>query len=427
MEIRSYMKSIQDSIGYVLTSEGYSARVLRVKQGPLTLSYRIQLIEAKAGDMERVLGFSSIFETYTGIGPVRVTKEIGTVAIEFPSPDPVTPHGSLLSAKGQGANLCIGFDTWGDPVFLTLPRYPNLLISGPPRSGKTSAMRSIVYAALRTSQGKVNVSICAEKVEYWKAFSKVQGFAGLYAQRETINPFLHSLAEEMRSYAAEGKRFSPVRILVLDDLISILSGNGEVRDDLKALVSTGGSVGCYVFMGTQSVGSKEGTGGLVVEDNVPARLLYRASSRSSAARGTGEGAEGLADLTDTQGDALFKLGHRSTRVATGFVTDQDIIEDLPPRLNGEFVAQFATTETKSQTPPILEINLPRIKPARLLSESEAETVRLWLKGRKERGQKYSKNEVLTTMFGGKNSVLDSYLMQALGNEAEIYFPRKVLA
>lgn len=426
MTLLNHMKGLSDIIGYVLMQEQISARCLRVKQGPLTLSFKIQLLNPKRGDDDRVLRLASMLESYSGVGPVRVSRDIASIIIEFPSPDPVTPHASLLAQKTKGSMVCVGFDRWGEPVYLTLPSFPNLLVSGPPRSGKSSAMRSLVYASVKSAnqrEVKVNFAICAEKTHYWEAFRNIQGFSGLFSTQEETNAGLSMIVQEMRQLVSQRERFRPALVVVLDDLTSLLSGNSELSDDLSALVTTGGSAGCYVLIGTQTTGSRAGTGGQKVEDSIMARLIYRTSSRSAAARSTGGDSKGIDQLSTVKGDALFVLGEQATRVATGYVTDEDIVRDLPKRTHSvKYVLEqkfpkIRGVQEEVQNLPIYgntDVHpLPKIKPARRLTEEEAQEVRSWVEGKEQKGEGWSKRQLLFALFDGKNDKLSQYLDEAL--------------
>lgn len=452
MDLKAYMYQLGEIIGFTLTSEGFGARLLRAKQGPMTLNYKIQLERPKQGDIEKVLRMGPLLESQTNLAPVRLSREVGSIVVEFPSPEPVTPHASLLASETQGATLCVGFNRWGEPVFLSLPRFPNLLVSGPPGSGKSSSMRSMAYSAILRSNSekevKVELVVCAEKIEHWSAFETVQGYAGFFTTQSDINKFLRTIAGEMRQLAANNQRFEPAKLVILDDLMSILSGNSEAVSDIVTLVSVGRAVGVYILIGTQSVGSKAGTGGQQIEDNMVARLLYRASSRSAAARATGESSEGLDALTTQPGDALLVMGHEKIRIATGYVTNEDIIKDLPRRnrrprylglLGSNQPGQVANptpvhrgSQVVTQEPPTVQSQvthasmpeLPQVRPARALTNQEAAEVLAWLVEARKRGVKISKNHVLMTVFGGKNDKLNRFLMDALGSDGVVYFPPK---
>lgn len=431
-ELISYMQSLSQVIGTSLKAEGISGQLVRAKQGPLTLTYKVHLVNAKHGQIQRAKMLSELMESYSGIGPVRVVFSLGQLIVEFPSPVICTPHASLLASYSKGANLAIGFDHWGDPVHLNLSRYPNLLVVGPPRSGKSSAMRSLVYSALRMSNTqniKVELTICAEKTEFWNSYKDVRGFGGMLIEKEEVTRFLSSLYEEMVYKARNNERFNPVQLVVVDDLMSLLIDNSEMSTALYGLVSTGGSVGVYVLIGTQSAGSKAGTGGIAVEDSIAAKILYRATSNSSAARSTGEGSEGLSSLTMQQGDALFVLGTQKVRVATGHVTDEDVQEDLPKR---DHLVRYENLQNKNKSIQHRGVDLrqielpslPKIKPARTLTKDEAEQVLDYLDVAQETKQKYSQRQILLALFDGKNATYTNYLKEALGERFNEFFETK---
>lgn len=427
-ELLAYMQSLSTVIGQSLNAEGISGQLVRAKQGPLTLTYQVHLLNAKHMQIQRAKQLGEVMESYAGIGPVRVVTSLGQLIVEFPSPVICTPHASLLAANSRGANLAVGFDHWGEPVHLDLSRYPNLLVVGPPRTGKTSTMRSLVYSALRMSNVQniqVETVVCAEKKIFWSAFENARGFGGFLIEKKEVLGYLEDLATEVVHKAKRSERFNPVQLVVIDDLMSLRSSNTGIDDCLAALVSIGGSLGVYVLVGTQSAGSRAGTGGIAVEDSIQARVIFKATSNQSAARSTGEGSEGLAELTNQQGDALLVVGTQKIRIATGYVEDEDVQVDLPKRDHPLKIMQ----QIQHRGVDLIHVDLPalpKIKPARSLTQEESEQVLDYLDIAQETGQQYSQRKVLLALFDGKNSILVGHLKQALGERYNEFFPSKDL-
>lgn len=442
-ELLDWMDKVQDGIATVLGMENISAKFVAVTQSPITITYQLQLLSPTKVQVDRMGNLSSTLEQNLGIAPVRVYPREGTFTVEIPSPMPVTPHADMLAEYSRGSNICVGFDTFAQPVNIALRRFPSILHIAPPRAGKTSSVRSLIYGMLKnnnTVDEKVSVLICAEKMEYWRAFSGLRGVVDVISDFAEMREVLKSLTLQLNIKAKSGERFNPPLVVVVDDLLRVLSQEKDVGKYLGEIASTGGSVGMYLFLITQSAGSNAGTGGIQVEDNIAVRIIYRTTSKTGAARSTGEDAAGIANLTTTQGDALLVVGSSKIRIATGYVEDEDILQ--LPVANGESAFwrniqldlsddPVPATEPKTTwqigenslketfTEPVLtrEIARPlvmqKISPPRELNLGEMRHLRLILNHYNGIGEPLSKNKLMNMLFGGKNSTYQNYLQKAL--------------
>lgn len=402
----SHMQGLSRAIGRVLVNAGISAQLIRAKQGPMTITFCVYLIDPTLTQLNAVSNMGGLFSQYTGVGPVRVSTDLGSVIIEFPSPAPMTPSAYMLAKHGQGKNISIGFDHWADPVYFNLDR-SNLLVIGPPMAGKTSAMRSILYQIIKDSKGAVQYMIIAERAITWALFSGIAGCIAVHLTADAGARALSELAGQMEEKANNEERFSPPIIVILDDLISLLQANSGIGELIKRLATAGGQIGIHLIMGTQSAGSRESTGGQVIEDTFTSRLTFKAQNAGAAYRATGASNQGVEDLTTTPGDALFISGHTKIRLATGYVTNEHILADLPAKV-GEIIETVPYT---NGNPVVKEmaVSLPRIKPARAPSVEETEQILDYLAK-----HKVSQNKLILSVYNGKNGGYRGYLSEALG-------------
>ena len=136
--------------------------------------------------------------------------------------------------------------------------------------------------------------------------------------------------QRVRSYSAapeQGIR-SPAVVIVIDDLLNLLKRVPEIASAIGEIASMGGGCGIFQLLGTQDAGSKRGTGGMDVEANITARIVYRSSSASAAARATGQGSVGVDQLSGHKGDGLLIIDDRTRRIATAFMDDA-LLSKLP--------------------------------------------------------------------------------------------------
>lgn len=425
------MIGYSQTIGRVLVHENITAQLLRAKQGPMTLTYDVRLVEPNREQLNKVRSIGPVLEQYAGVGPVRVTEGYGSIVVEFPSPVPVTPSAWMLAEHGKGKNIALGFNQWGDPTYWNMARFPNLLVVGPPRSGKSSAVRSILYQAIKDSNGRVEYMIIAERQSDWGVFRNISGCMGLYMNATKGKQALEYLAGQMEEKANAGEKFDPPILIVLDDLMSLLKGDNEITTPLTKIATAGGAVGLYVILGTQTAGTKQGTGGMVIEDSFIARLVYKTQGAGAGYRATGNSDQGIEDLTATPGDAMFITGHEKNRIATGMVKDSDILEDLPSH-RGEVVnhiplpnsspvvAKIETSENKGvPAAQIPIVTLPVIKPARKPNDEETAQIIAYLNV-----HPISQNGLFKAVYGGKNETLKFYLQAALGDMWDEFFPAR---
>lgn len=426
-ELLWWMDQVQEKIGKVLNTEGLSALVLSVVQSASVITYRVQLTNPTKAQIDKMVQLGRAFEQEIGESPIRVYTASGCFVVEIPSPNPVTPHADSFLPHTQYPRICVGFDTEVEPVLINLLRFPSLMLVAPPRAGKTSAVRSIMYSLLKThnvSHETISVIICAEKLTYWQVFAGKIGVVGVYSDFSDMESILQAISSQLSQKAKIGESFSPPVFVVVDDLLRVLAQTETMANSLAEIASTGGSVGVYLFLITQSAGSNAGTGGIKVEDNIAARIIYRTTSATAAARSTGSDASGVGDLTTRHGDALLVVGTEKKRITTGFVEDSDIAS-LPNATTASlFLSNLKPIEDTAQKVESVSVKvvsvesapsltLDRIAPPRALTDDEVRHLDRVVRHFNTIGEPLSNNRLLQMIFGGKNGKYGQYLRDAL--------------
>ncbi len=353
-------------IAQVVTGERLRVRLLRVVQGPLTVTFRLRLVRPSPGALRRLLGLGPALAQALQVDGVRLQDTAQGVLVEVPSPAPRTPDAAALARHTRGWRVAVGLDQWRKPVRVDLRHHPTLLFVGPSRRGKTQAMRAVVYALARAHPPRrLQLLIVAQKLQDWRPFQDGEHCLALVADPAEAAAALEWLAgTKLQERARSGGRAEPVILVVLDDLLNLLKRE-DVSGPIGELASMGGGVGIYQLIGTQDAGSKRGTGGPDVEANITARLVYRAASATTAARAAGAGKLGVEALSGHKGDALLVLDGEARRVATARTDDADILQ-LPRRPAG-FVAahpwrnrpQPVATALNRPQPPATALNRPQ--------------------------------------------------------------------
>jgi len=406
---------ISQAIIKTLRRHSIIAGIHRVVEGPMTVSFLVHIYQPTVANLRTISQMGPVLEKAVGWGPVRIVDRGAAIWVEFPSAQIRTPPARWAMAHSVQTSVCVGANFTGQPVSVNMVYWPSILFVGPTRKGKTEAMRSTLACILSTGQGRVCFVILSQKTTPWDKFSGRVGYLGIVSDPDRAGTVLSAIAGRMAELAAEGNRAEAL-VVVVDDLVHLLSTNPDIASDLAKLASTGGEVGIYLLVATQSAGMKRGTGGASVEDNMSARIVYRASSAASAARSTGYGAEGAEALSGRPGDALLILEQERERIVTPYL-DEEGMAQVPlcgSRVDRSFswygvvqgaLAESALEISKMQRPfP----ELPSISPPRPLSSEEADQVR-------RASRLMSLNALIKQVYGYKNGVTAGYIREALND------------
>ena len=303
-------------VGETLAREGLHVSFRACVEGPLVVTFVLGLRSPRRADIDRALSLSPALSHALGVRGVRIAQgDDGSLLIELPSPAPRTPTAEELARHTRGPVVAVGLDSFRRPVFVDLRAAPSVLFVGPTRSGKTEAARAALYGL---AQEGLRFVVCAPKVFRWSDYAAAAGCLGIAPTEEALAVGAW-LSETLRRRVTQGQR-SPGIVVVWDDLHAILADVPGLVEHLARVASTGGEVGLFQLLISQDAGSRGSVGGPMVEANTTARIVYRSSSATHAARASGRGGTGVDELTGQPGDALLLLGGASYRVATGYTS-----------------------------------------------------------------------------------------------------------
>lgn len=360
--IQQYMAWAEKRIAQVVVNEGLHVGLLKVTQGPLTITFQVRLLEPSRAAISKLLHLGDAIAEVTRVEAVHVARSAHAFAIEIPSPIPRTPSAAELLRCGHGIEVCVGLDSLRRPVYVDLRQHGALLWVGPSRRGKTQSMKCTLYCLARQKGVRLKyVILCHErKRDDWQAFTPAVGCMGIVTA-----PAEHSQVLQWATTTLLKMQTPFTFVIVVDDLLNLLAEAPHMADDLAQLASLGAGLGVHLLAGTQEAGSKRGTGGEGVEANASAKILYKATSKARAARNAGQGEIDLAALTGAKGDAVLLLDGVATRIATGYADDRDILQ-LPDGLHYRMpwrqqsgstedgtTVEGASTPTGTRTVPVL--------------------------------------------------------------------------
>lgn len=363
--MRRWAAWAEKRIAGVVVAEGLHVGLLGVVQGPLVVTFRIRLLRPSPAALRKLLGVGPALAQALQVESVRITDTAQGVLVEVPSPQPRTPSAAHLVGYGRGVGVAVGLDQWRKPVGVDLRHHPTLLFVGPSRRGKTQAMKSVLYALARNNNvGRLQFAIFSAKRADWAAFEHLTACWGVVSDPDETAQALEWAAGTLLQERARSGHTSPAVVLVLDDLLNLLKRCPEAAGPIGEIASMGGGVGLYQLIGTQDAGSKRGTGGADVEANITARIVYRASSATTAARAAGAGGVGVDSLSGHKGDALAIIDGDVMRIATAWADDRDIAQlpagdvTVAPWLQS-VVSQPVTTAYNRPQPSQLPVAVPR--------------------------------------------------------------------
>lgn len=347
--VKQYAAWCEKRIAATVVGEGLQCGLLGVVQGPLTITYRVRLMQPAPAALKRLLGMGDALAQALQVAAVRLTQAPGAILIEIPLPVEAhrTPTASELARHTQRLRVAVGYDAMRRPVHVDLRQHGALFWIGPSRRGKTQSMKSTLYALARANAQMFRYVILSQKRADWRAFEPAAGCMGVVSDPAEALDVLQWAAALLQGRAETGTGGAAF-VIVADDLLNLLSAEPDLAAPLAEIASMGAGLGVHLLAGTQEGGSKRGTGGAGVENNATARILYRSSSAAAGARAAGQGGAGLEALSSAKGDALLLVDGESVRVATGMADDREIAL-LPASMR--VVAPWRGATTATTAPP----------------------------------------------------------------------------
>lgn len=359
-KVRDYAAWAEQVIARVLIGEGLSAGLVGVKQGPLTLTFKIRVYAGQAdpaskrlplslaASLRKALTLQGALAQALRVESVRVSEGRGGLLVEIPSPEPRTPSALELAEHTEGLRVCVGLDSHRRPVRVNLQSHGALFWIGPSRRGKTSSLKSSLFALARANGVQdLRYVILSRKRQDWAPFEGRAACMGLVSNPAEAAEVLSWAASELLQMRGEKGITRPAVVIVADDLLNLLSAEPGIAESLAEIASQGAGLGVHLLAGTQDAGSKASSGGQAVEANVTCRIVYKAATATGAARAAGSGGAGLEDLSSAKGDALLFSNGSSVRIATGLPDDSQI-EALPAGAGLVAPWRFATDEEPEQ-------------------------------------------------------------------------------
>lgn len=352
-DLRDTMFRVEVALARVVAAtRGLRVEARPAVAGPFTLSYPVHLgayqklpegalatVPATAEHIRRFMALGPAFAEAirrAGVelrGAVRVADVEGHgLVVEVPSPSPWLPGGRQLAGYTSGLRVCVGIDQWKQPTTVDLTHTHGLGFIGTTGSGKTLAARAVVYGLARANRPTDLVYlIMAEKSDDWRDLARANHCLGLAATPGEMRAAASWAVEQMRQRNREGVSI-PAIVVVLDDAHEAFNHDATLGRILSPLWTTGRGRGVIPFFISQSAGSTRAMGDSITEDNMRARIQFKTTSSTAAAKAAGRGGSGLHLLSGQTGDASLDIDGVRRRIATAWLTDTSDLDggDAPP-------------------------------------------------------------------------------------------------
>jgi len=319
--VPAHQQRLAQQVVAVAMQHGIPVQEARVMDGPLAL--RVHLVAPVSVETLRIARqIVPVLRASLGRG-VSLDDGAGLVYV-VNHPSLRTPAASALMRWSRGPNVVLGLDEVGGPVVINLEANPTVIWVGPTYSGKTQSMLSTVAQAVAGAPpDRVQLVICTMKPWDWEP---LHGTPHLHRMETQPGAILEALAwakRVMERRAGETRNRYPAILLVVDDVLNIAQAEPGVSGPMQAIASMGRAGRVFLLVGTQMAGNRMATGGVAVNENATARIVYRPAGAQQGARNIGFGGVDLRALSGQAGDAWAVTPQGVVRCATAYM-DEDM-------------------------------------------------------------------------------------------------------
>lgn len=309
-------------LGQMIVQHGIHVRATTAR-GPFTLTYTLNLTKDVASGLRNLQSLRLPLAQVLRANVRMANSPNGVLLeVELPRDAHATPAATALAGASRWPELPVGVDQFMKPVTVNPEEHGALYWIAPPRSGKTSSMRSTLAIAKRYAPD-LQFVICALGVKLnkdWGVFGNVDGCLGLVSDPKEMEEALTWLVKQMNA-GAPGPIF-----VILDDLTNLTS-QANLTSQIDNLALAGPGLGYHLLVGTHGAGSKAATGGQLSRFGMTCKILYKAADNNSGAASAGRrnADTGIDQLSGYPGDAILDVHGRITRAATARINDVDIM------------------------------------------------------------------------------------------------------
>lgn len=320
MNLAHYTNQTALALWNVFQRENLTISVGQCRQGPHTLTYGVMLHEATDAAIRKALKLEKAVETAIGDEPVRIEMRRGLLLVQVPSPQPAIVAGVKL--RGKGLAVPVGVTALRKVKGIDFAVEPHVLVVGPTRKGKTTAIRCLTYHLMKQNRpDALRLIVSTFKPADWVGFDALPHVQAVITSPEESGAMLRWLLSVVYQRSRDGQNL-PHLVMVLDDLLNLLTFE-DLSGTLTEIASLGAAAGVHLVIGTQRLG-KRGAGDAAVTANITTRIVLGTASAQDAAQYTGRGQTGAERLGRYKGDALLIQDGDITRVAVGLVRDTDL-------------------------------------------------------------------------------------------------------
>jgi len=309
---------------------------VQVIGSPRLLTFVISLKSPK--DLSATLKLEEEMALRMGASSCRISRQYGDVVVEVPLPKSLwgTLHASALTL-GKGLWLSLGQTSLMKPVTckLDIPCIAPVLVAGRTGSGKTEALRLIIWQLAKQNEPEdLQLVLFDPKRSRFEAFSKLPHLAMpvLHSTKQSFSALRWLMLELNRRL--ESGETHPNIVFIVDELIEMLRANEAVAGgSLGRLAQLGRERGIHLILATQRPDRKYMD--RLAAANLGLRLVGRVADTVEANVACGCGNSGAHKLCG-QGDFLGVVSGSIQRLAIALVSEKELSKlpamEGPPKM-----------------------------------------------------------------------------------------------